>query len=101
MHLEKLILLNFKNYGELEVELSPRINCFVGNNGEGKTNLFDSIYYLSFCKSYFNPVDTMNIRHGEEFFMIQGLFRKNGDTENVFCSLKKNQKKKFKRNDKI
>ena len=100
MHLEKLNLLNFKNYSELEVELASRINCFVGNNGEGKTNLFDSIYYLSFCKSFFNNVDTMNIRHGQEFFMIQGVFRKNGDSENVFCSLKKNQKKKFKRNDK-
>jgi len=99
MHLEKLALINFKNYEELEVELSPRINCFVGNNGEGKTNLFDSIYYLSFCKSYFDPVDTMNIRHGQEFFMIQGEFRKNGDNENIFCGLKKNQKKKFSRND--
>jgi len=100
MHLEKLSLLNFKNYSELEIDLSPRINCFVGNNGEGKTNLFDSIYYLSFCKSFFNPVDTMNIRHGQEFFMIQGAFRKNGDSENVYCGLKKNQKKKFKRNEK-
>jgi DNA replication and repair protein RecF len=100
MHLEKLSLLNFKNYTDLEVKLSPRINCFVGNNGEGKTNLFDSIYYLSFCKSYFNPVDTMNIRHGEEFFMIQGMFTKNGDSENILCSMKKNQGKKFKRNEK-
>jgi len=100
MHLEKLALINFKNYNELEVDLSSRINCFVGNHGVGKTNLFDSIYYLSFCKSYFNPVDTMNIRHGQEFFMIQGLFKKNGDSENLLCSLKKSQKKKFKRNDK-
>ena len=100
MHLEKLSLLNFKNYTELEVDLSSRINCFVGNNGEGKTNLFDSIYYLSFCKSYFNPVDTMNIRHGEEFFMIQGSFEKEGEKENILCSLKKNQGKKFKRNEK-
>jgi DNA replication and repair protein RecF len=100
MHLEKLSLLNFKNYSELEIDLSPRINCFVGNNGEGKTNLFDSIYYLSFCKSFFNPVDTLNIRHGQEFFMIKGGFSKNGDSENVYCGLKKNQKKKFKRNEK-
>ena len=100
MHLEKLALINFKNYQELEVDLSSRINCFVGNNGEGKTNLFDSVYYLSFCKSYFNPVDTANIKHGQEFFMIQGVFSKNGDAENVFCSLKKSQKKVFKRNDK-
>lgn len=100
MHLEKLSLLNFKNYTELEVNLSSRINCFVGNNGEGKTNLFDSIYYLSFCKSFFNPIDTMNIRHGEEYFMIKGEFRKDGESENVFCSTKKNQGKVFKRNDK-
>lgn len=100
MHLERLTLLNFKNYQELELDLSSRINCFVGNNGEGKTNLFDSVYYLSFCKSYFNPVDSANIRHGQEYFMIQGIFKKNGDSENVLCSIKKNQKKKFKRNDK-
>lgn len=53
MHLERLSLINYKNIKELEIELSPKINCFIGNNGMGKTNLLDAVYYLSFCKSYF------------------------------------------------
>jgi len=100
MHLDRLSLINFKNYSELEVELCPRINCFVGNNGEGKTNLFDSIYYLSFCKSYFNPVDTQNIKHEQDFFVIQGEYLKEESVDNVYCGLKRSQKKKFKRNNK-
>lgn len=100
MHLKRLNLINFKNYSELDIELCQGINCFVGHNGVGKTNLFDSIYYLSFCKSYFNPSDSQNIRHEEEFFVIQGEFNKNSETEKIYCGLKRNNKKQFKRNNK-
>lgn len=100
MYLRKLNLLNFKTYGELDIELSPKLNCFVGNNGVGKTNLFDSIYYLSFCKSYFNSPDANNIKHSCDFFMIQGEFVIDGLVERVQCALKIDQKKRIRRNDK-
>lgn len=100
MYLRKLNLLNFKTYGELEAELSPKLNCFVGNNGVGKTNLFDSIYYLAFCKSYFNSQDTFNIKHSCDFFMIQGEFEIEGEIERIQCALKRDQKKRIRRNDK-
>ena len=73
MFLKKLSILNFKNYEEAQIEFSGKINCFLGNNGEGKTNLLDAIYYLSFCKSFFNPVDSQNIRHEEPFFVVEAL----------------------------
>ena len=100
MHLKRLSLVNFKNYSELDIQLCEGINCFVGNNGVGKTNLFDSIHYLSFCKSYFNPSDSQNILHDEQFFVIQGEFYREDETEKIYCGLKRNHKKQFKRNDK-
>lgn len=100
MWLQKLSLTNFKNYNEANIELSPAVNAFTGNNGAGKTNLLDAIHYLSLCKSYFNPIDVQQIKTGEEFFMVQGTFKKNGHDELVSCALKRNQKKQFKRNKK-
>lgn len=100
MFLRKISLVNFKNYPEAEVVADPVANAFVGENGEGKTNLLDAIHYLSMCKSFFNPVDAQNIRFGEEFFMIQGVFDLEGKEEQVYCGTKRNQKKVFKRNQK-
>ncbi len=100
MYLEKITLINFKNYEQLDLELSPKINCFVGNNGAGKTNLLDAVHYLSFCKSYFNPIDSQNIRYSADFFMIQGQFFRLGEQENIYCGVKRNKKKNFKRNKK-
>jgi len=100
MFLNRLSLINFKTYSELEIELSPKLNCFVGNNGVGKTNLFDSVYYLAFGKSYFNSADTDSIKHGEDFFMIQGDFVFDDRTEKVHCALRRDQKKRIRRNDK-
>jgi len=74
MILEKLTLMNYKNIAEATLELSPKINCFIGQNGAGKTNILDAIYYLSFCHSASNPIDSQVIRHGEEFFMIEGYY---------------------------
>jgi DNA replication and repair protein RecF len=100
MYLQKLSLVNFKNLESQSFDFQQKINCFVGNNGVGKTNILDAIYYLSFAKSYFNSVAGQNIRHGEAFFMIEGDYILNDRTEKIVCSLKKGQKKVLKRNGK-
>jgi DNA replication and repair protein RecF len=100
MHLEKLSLLNFRNYSEAIIQFHPKMNCLVGNNGMGKTNLLDAVHYLSFCKSFSNPVDSQNIRHDQGFLMIQGSFLLRGEAEEIHCAVKRNQKKQFKRNQK-
>ncbi len=100
MFLKQLSIINFKNYEEAQLELSDKINCFLGNNGEGKTNLLDAIYYLSFCKSYFNPIDSQNIKHDNAFFVVEGHYQSEKDEAVIYCGLKRNQKKLFKRNKK-
>lgn len=100
MILERLSILNYKNIEQAELTLSPKINCFLGSNGMGKTNLLDAIYYLSFCKSYSNPIDSQNIRHDAEFAVIQGFYSLEDRPEEIFCSLRRRQKKQFKRNKK-
>ncbi|MDG1147714.1 MAG: DNA replication/repair protein RecF [Crocinitomicaceae bacterium] len=100
MHLESLHLVNFKNYVETEVSLSAGINCFVGMNGSGKTNILDSVHYLSICKSYMNAVDRQNIRFGQPFFVIQGNWLKDGAKININCAVKSGVKKVFRRNKK-
>jgi DNA replication and repair protein RecF len=100
MFLKKLSVLNFKNYPEAELEFSSHVNCFTGNNGEGKTNILDAIHYLSFCKSFFNPIDSQNILHEAPFFLVQGVYDSEGQEEEIYCGLKRSQKKQFKRNKK-
>ena len=100
MQLEKLSILNYKNIKEAELEFCSNINCFVGKNGMGKTNLLDAIYYLSFCKSHFNVIDSQNIEHNAEFMLIQGQYARKEETENIYCGVKRRQKKQFKRNKK-
>jgi DNA replication and repair protein RecF len=101
MYLKQLKLANFKNYGDADLVFSNKINCFIGNNGAGKTNVLDAIYYLSFCKSYFNLVDSQNILHDAPFFAIHGTYNKNGNPEDfVSCIQKRNHKKQFILNDK-
>ena len=69
MYLTNLKLSNFKTYIDVDVEFCPNVNCLVGNNGVGKTNLLDAVYYLSFCKSCFNSVDSQNIRTGQTYYI--------------------------------
>lgn len=120
MILHELHILNFKNIREASLQFADKLNCFVGHNGQGKTNLLDAIYYLSFTKSAFNPIDSQNIRHEAEFAMIQGTFgnavasddalqhksdaclgspqnndSRSGDPVLVTCSIKRGQKKQF------
>lgn len=101
MILKQLSLINYKNFDSGNFELDEKINCFVGNNGIGKTNVLDAVYHLAFGKSYFNPIASQNIRHGEDFMVVEGLFEKNEKEERVVLSLKKGQKKVIKRNGKI
>lgn len=100
MYLKKLSLFNYKNIAEATFDFDAKINCFVGKNGIGKTNILDAIYHLAYGKSYFNPLAVQNIRHGEEFFVVDGTFEKDNRDEQILCSLKKGQKKILKRNNK-
>jgi DNA replication and repair protein RecF len=100
MFLKNLSLINYKNFESKNLEFDSKTNCFVGDNGVGKTNILDAIYHLSFGKSYFNPVASQNIKHGEDFFVIEGLFEKENREEKIVCSLKRNTKKIIKRNGK-
>src|SRR5690606_867674 len=101
MILKSLSLLNYKNFDVKSFVFNDKINCIVGNNGLGKTNVLDAIYHLSFVKSYFNPVATQNIKHDEDFFVINGDYHKDSNTEKIVVSLKRGQKKVIKRNGKI
>lgn len=100
MYLERISILNYRNIAECDLQFSPKINCFLGRNGMGKTNLLDAVYYLSFCKSHLNPIDSQVIRHDADFFMIQGTFERCGAEEVVSCAVKRRAKKRFKRNQK-
>ncbi|GGD15843.1 DNA replication/repair protein RecF [Flavobacterium orientale] len=101
MFLKRITLVNYKNFSEAQYEFENTINCFVGKNGIGKTNILDAIYHLAYGKSYFNPQAVQNIKHDEEFFVIEGDFTKNDRSELIACSLKKGQKKILKRNGKV
>ena len=101
MFLQNLKLTNFKNCENAEFGFSNKINCFIGNNGAGKTNILDAIHYLSFCKSYFNSIDSQNILHEAPFFTIHGTYQKNHNSGDLIsCIQKRNFKKQFKLNDK-
>ena len=100
MFLQKLSLTNFKNYNSAELEFSDKINCFVGNNGTGKTNILDAVYYLSFCKSYFNIIDSQNIKHNCDFFAVHGSYQnQENSADKVSCIQKRNNKKVFRLNN--
>lgn len=100
MILQKLSIINYKNISEATLELSPKINCFIGQNGVGKTNVLDAIYYLSFCHSANNPIDSQVIRHGEDFFMMEGKYDWAVEPILISCAMKRGSKKHFKRNKK-
>ena len=101
MRLKKLLLINFKNLRQSEIELVDGINCFVGDNGAGKTNILDAIYYLSMSKSAFTMTDGQSIMHGEEFFVAEGSYATDdGRAELVNCSFSRRGGKVLKRNGK-
>lgn len=98
MILKRLTILNYRNIATAELDFSPKINCFVGHNGEGKTNILDAIHFLSLTKSTASSIDSQNIRHGEEMMMVQGVYDLNGVEEEVSIGMKLHQKKHVKRN---
>ena len=95
MHLENISLINFKNYAESHFGFCPDINCIMGDNGSGKTNLLDAIYYLSLTKSFFNAYDLQNIRFDSDFFGIKGSFFKDNENYSVTCKLQGSGKKEI------
>ena len=101
MILQKLSILNYKNIKAAELSLSPGMNCFIGSNGAGKTNVIDAVYYLSFCRSALCAVDSQVMRHGEAFFMLEGSYQTDGgDPLSVYCGMKRGTKKHMKRDGK-
>ena len=101
MYIRKLSLLNFKNIAQADLELAPGINCFTGRNGAGKTNVIDAVWYLAMCKSSLAMTDGQSVRHGEEFFLLNGEYLSDGGRhETVTCSFKRNGGKTLKRNGK-
>lgn len=93
MYLSQLKLLDFKNYKDADITFESNVNCLVGDNGMGKTNLLDAIYYLSFCKSYFNPIDSQNIRNGAQLFAIHGTYQIDEEKVQTSCIFRDGQKK--------
>ena len=101
MRLKKLSLINFKNLPQAEIELAEGINCFVGDNGAGKTNILDAIYYLSMSKSAFTMTDGQSVNHDGDFFVVEGAYRTDGGgVEQVVCSFSRRAGKVLKRNGK-
>lgn len=100
MYISKLSLINFKNYSEASVDLHNKVNCFVGGNGVGKTNLLDAVYYLCMCKSYFQVSDQYTVKHGNEFMVLQGNFVNGEQSDELYCGLKEGKRKQFRKNKK-
>lgn len=107
MILQSLNIINYRNIREASLEFSPKLNCFVGLNGQGKTNVLDAIYLLSFAKSAFTSQDSLNITHGEQMAMVQGVYKGQSDevqgTKKAFtisCGLRKGVKKQFRKDKK-
>ena len=93
-------MIHFKNHKGGDLIFSKQVNCLLGDNGSGKTNILDALHYLCFCKSYFNPVDAQNINHDEKFMLLKGEFERLGKKEIVSCGVQRGAKKVFKRNEK-
>lgn len=101
MLLDNISVLNYRNIADVCISPSAKINCFIGSNGMGKTNLLDAIYFLSFCKSALGSTDGVNMMHDAPFFMIQGGYRSDSGVQSeISCGMKRGEKKLFKKNGK-
>lgn len=100
MLLKTLSINNFKNIGEAQLEFSPKVNCFLGNNGMGKSNLLDAIYFLSYCKSFSGVGDALLISRGEDFCMVQGRYLRRGIEEDLSLGMARGKRKSLKRKGK-
>ena len=100
MKLNSISILNYKNIGEATLTFSPKVNCLIGNNGMGKTNILDAIYYLSFCKSSTGQTDASVITHDADFMMLQGKYTRHDADEDVSMGMAKGRRKTLKRKGK-
>lgn len=102
MYLKELLLVNFKNYSDLKLSLSDKINCFTGQNASGKTNILDAIYLLSLTKSFFNTPDKLiiNTSSSDNFYSALATYEINNSIENIQVKYVRNNRKVFKKNDK-
>ena len=100
MELRSLTLTNFKNIGEASLDFSPKINCFLGDNGMGKSNLLDAIYFLSFCKSFSGMTDAQIIRRGDDFAMVRATYLRHGIDEQLSLGITPGRRKSLKRQGK-
>ena len=100
MFLKNLELYQFKNHSESKFKFTNQVNCFVGNNGAGKTNILDAIHYLSLTKSYFNHIDSQNIKFNKEYFMLKGQFEKDVGISEIQCNLVEGVGKNISKNNK-
>ena len=100
--LRALSIINYKNIREAQLSFSDKLNCFIGLNGQGKTNVLDAIYYLSFTKSAYNTIDSQNITHDQDMAMIQGTYHlhHHDESEIITCGIKRGVKKQFRRGKK-
>ena len=97
MYLTHIKICNFKNIADAELDFSPKVNCFLGNNGMGKSNLLDAVYYLSFCKSFTGMTDAMLLRHGEDFAMVQASYIRKEVEEELSLGMARGRRKTLKR----
>ena len=101
MILQKISIINYKNISQTSLNLSSKLNCFVGSNGVGKTNLLDAVYFLSFCHSSFTNLDSMVINHDQDFFVLEGDYLSDSLTEErIYAGMKRGRHKHFRRNGK-
>ena len=100
MFLRNLQLHQFKNHSESKFTFTKPVNCFVGDNGAGKTNILDAIHYLSLTKSYFNYIDSQNIKFKKDYFMLKGTYEKDGSISEIQCNLKEGEGKNMQKNNK-
>ena len=100
MILNSINILNYKNIAEAQLQFAPKVNCLIGNNGMGKTNILDAIYYLSFCRSFSTLIDAAVINHDAPFAMIQGNYLRNEAEEQISISIQRGKRKVAKRNGK-
>ena len=100
MHIKSINITNFKNIADARLRFSPKINCFLGNNGMGKSNLLDAVYYLSFCKSFSGLTDAALVKRGEDFMTIRGEYSRKGVAEELQMGLMPGKRKSFKRGGK-
>ncbi len=101
MTLDSITIANYKNIAEAQLDFSPGVNCLIGNNGMGKTNVLDTVYYLSFCKSSRNASERAAvIKHGEDFMMLKGSYTRRGAAEQITVAMQRNKRKSVRRNGK-